>query len=36
MGKAFLAAIIVAVILVLALRYSSGFRAWMGFQPVNA
>jgi hypothetical protein len=30
-----MAALIVVVILVLALRYSSGFRAWLGFQPVS-
>jgi len=35
MGKAFLAAIIVAAALVIALRYSAGFRAWMGLQPVT-
>jgi hypothetical protein len=33
--KGMMAAIIVVVIFVLALRYSSGFRAWLGLQPVS-
>lgn len=32
--RGFVAALIVCAILVLALRYSTGFRAWLGMQPV--
>ena len=34
--KGMVAALIVVAILVIALRYSTGFRAWLGFQPVAA
>jgi len=33
--KGMAAALIVIAIFVIALRYSTGFRAWLGFQPVS-
>ena len=34
--KGMVAAVVVVLIFVLALRFSPGFRAWLGFQPVAA
>ena len=34
--KGMVAALIVVAILIIAMRYSTGFRAWLGFQPVSA
>jgi hypothetical protein len=35
MGKAFFAALILVLLFVLALKYSSGFRAWLQIAPVT-